>query len=292
MNENIWNGTDIVLINIDSIILGDRIRSVHDDERLKNLKASIEKEGLLQPIIINQDNKLIAGYRRYTSCKELGHTRIQAKRITTKDNLHERLIEIKENVDRKAFTFSEKMWAAKTIEPVIREFAEQRIKKKKETDLSRFGIVAKRGKTRDIMAEILGIGSGKTYDKAKYVWESRDEETISLLDENKLTISRAYNRTRHKHKLATETGAANSVIAGATGAAGLAEQAAGATDNIALSVENILLDLGTRIDNNDYDYDELKKARNILVLIQEKIEDQLEKKSIEYRMKQKWQQDS
>ena len=56
----------------------------------------------------NQDNKLIAGHRRYACCKELGHKAIQARRIETKGELHEALIEIRENVEREDFTFSEK----------------------------------------------------------------------------------------------------------------------------------------------------------------------------------------
>lgn len=271
MDETNSKSTDISIVDMEKIILGERIRTVQDDTRLKNLKASIEKEGLLQPIIINQDNKLIAGYRRYTCCRELGHTNIQAKRVYTKDDLHEKLIEIKENVDRKAFTFSEKMQAAKTIEPIIKEFAEKRIKEKKDSDLSRFGIITKRGKTRDIMAEILGIGSGKTYDKAKFIWESGDQDIISLLDDNKHTISRAYNRIRNKNKPA---------------------EAKTDKDGVIPSIEDLLLDMGTRIDNSNFDYNKLKQIRNLLLLIQEKIEEQLEKNSIEYKIKHKWKQET
>ncbi len=257
-----WEETDIIIIDIDDIVLGDRIRTVQDDDRLKNLKVSIEKDGLLQPIVINQDNKLIAGYRRYSSCKELGYTTIQAKKINTKDNLHEKLIEIKENVDRKGFSFSEKMTAAGIIEPIIKELAEQRGKHKRETDLSRFGIIAKRGKTRDIMAEILDFGSGKTYDKAKFIWETKNEEIIGLLDESKQTISRAYNRIRQKDKPPGQP-------------------------TTTPPIDDMLFELGNRIDNNNYSYNELRKIRNILQLLQEKIEEQLEINSLEYKINNK-----
>jgi hypothetical protein len=43
------------------------------------------------------------------------------------------------------------------------------------------------GKTRDIVAEQSGFGSGKQYEKAKYISENADAETIAKLDAGEIT---------------------------------------------------------------------------------------------------------
>ena len=129
---------------------------------------------------------------------ELGHKTIQAKMIETKDSYHEKMIEIRENVERKNLAFSEKMKAADAIEPMVKEKAKERIKNKTDSDLSDHGIDLKKGKTNDIMADILGMGSGKTYSRARNIWEAGDEEIIKELDENKTTIGAASNKVKMK----------------------------------------------------------------------------------------------
>lgn len=183
---------EIVAVNIDDIVIGERIRKDFSGAELSSLKESIKTDGLLQPIVINQDNKLIAGHRRYICCKELGYETIQARRIETKGELHEALIELRENIEREDFSFSEKMKASEIIEPIISKKAEERMKDKEASDLSEFGIDLGKGKTRDIMGKILNLGAGKTYDQAKKVWEAKDENLLAKLDENKIKINRAY----------------------------------------------------------------------------------------------------
>lgn len=186
--------------NIDEIDVGNRIRSHFSEEDLDSLKDSIKQDGLLQPIIINQDNKLIAGHRRYLCCKALGHSTIQARKITTKGELHEAILEIRENMERQEFTFSEKMKAAEVIEPIIKEKSEERLRYKTDSDLTEYGIDITKGKSRDIMAQILKMGSGSTYERSKKVWETKDEKLIKDLDTKKIKIGTAYLKATKKQK--------------------------------------------------------------------------------------------
>ncbi len=149
--------------------------------------------GLLQPIVIDQHKELIIGYRRYVCCKELGKTIITARVINTKNKLHKTILEIRENIDRHDFTFSEKMKAAEKIEPMIQAESLKRKKTKEKSDYHDFGIGARKGTTRDIVAEIAGFGSGPNYQKAKKIWESKDKDIIDKLDSGKIKINRAYN---------------------------------------------------------------------------------------------------
>ena len=80
-----------------------RVR-IHSGKDLTQLKESIQKLGLLHPIIISQDYRLLAGYRRFSAMKELGYKIIPViikKNLTELDELD---IEIEENWIRKNLT--------------------------------------------------------------------------------------------------------------------------------------------------------------------------------------------
>ncbi|WP_234015994.1 hypothetical protein [Staphylococcus simulans] len=57
--------------------------------------------------------------------------------------------------------------------------------KKQGTD---HGPEVKKGETRDIVGKASGFGSGRTYARAKYIYENADEETIKEVDEGKKSI--------------------------------------------------------------------------------------------------------
>jgi len=57
-------------MKISDIIIKNRFRK--DLGNLEDLKKSIKEIGLLHPIVINENNELIAGQRRLESCKQLG----------------------------------------------------------------------------------------------------------------------------------------------------------------------------------------------------------------------------
>lgn len=88
----------------DIIIRKYRIRKDIGD--LKPLKVSLQKYGLLSPIIINSKNILIAGERRLQAAKELGWDEID---VIIKDIKESQAfaIELDENITRKDFSPSE-----------------------------------------------------------------------------------------------------------------------------------------------------------------------------------------
>jgi ParB family chromosome partitioning protein len=53
---------------------------------------------------------------------------------------------------------------------------------------------ANNGTVRDIVAKESGFGSGKQYEKAKFILDNADDELIQSLDENKISIHGAYKR--------------------------------------------------------------------------------------------------
>ena len=69
-------------MQINKIKINKRFRK--DLGELESLKKSIQEIGLLQPIVVDEQNNLIAGYRRLSAFKELGKKEIDVKIIKIK----------------------------------------------------------------------------------------------------------------------------------------------------------------------------------------------------------------
>jgi len=94
---------EILSFDIDAIQVrpGWNIRGDIKSQDITSLKESIEKIGLQQPIIVNSNKELLAGYRRYTVCKALGHKFIHCKVLDFEENASdmERLSHLDENLE-------------------------------------------------------------------------------------------------------------------------------------------------------------------------------------------------
>lgn len=99
----------VTLIDMPTITVSDRQRKDLGD--LGELKTSFEREGQLNPIILDEHNNLIAGERRLRAAQELEWTQIHARIMPglTKDQTL--LIEMAENLGRKDFHWSEELQA-------------------------------------------------------------------------------------------------------------------------------------------------------------------------------------
>ena len=123
--------------------------------------------GLLHPIVINKQNKLIAGYRRIESAKLLGWESISATVIDLdKIVLGERA----ENAVRKDFTPSEAVAIAKAVEPLERQAAEERQKSGTPSVNLTEG-----GNALDKTASAVGM-SRNTLKKAQEIVEAAERE--------------------------------------------------------------------------------------------------------------------
>jgi len=95
-----------MLVKIDEIIIGENRRNVNP-ERVKELAASIQEIGLLNPITITEDKHLVAGLHRIEAYKLLGKTEIEAT-IVSLDELDAELAQIDENLIRNELTVLER----------------------------------------------------------------------------------------------------------------------------------------------------------------------------------------
>lgn len=92
----------IITIPVAKVRITDRIRSYPGD--LASLAESMEAIGLLNPIVIDSNNYLVAGYRRLTAARKLGWQEIEARMVDVRDKKTLLMIEMEENTTRKDFT--------------------------------------------------------------------------------------------------------------------------------------------------------------------------------------------
>lgn len=100
-------------IDVDSIIVGDRVRQDFGD--IEDLAQSIADHGLIQPVVVTSDHRLIAGERRLRAHKFLGFTKIRAVYLEVVDNAHLTILEATENIQRRDFTWQERVLAVDKV---------------------------------------------------------------------------------------------------------------------------------------------------------------------------------
>lgn len=185
-----------MLVDIEKIRVEDRIRKDLGD--ISELAKDIEQNGLINPPTVTPDLVLIAGERRLAACKLLGWQQIEVKVMEVRDYEHQLRLEISENENRKDFTLAERLDWARRLEQVERLKAKERMVTStggaNPRPLQNFA-EAEAGETRDKVAEAVGLGSGETYRKAKYIQE-HDPEAIERIDSGESSIHREYQRLR------------------------------------------------------------------------------------------------
>lgn len=96
----------IVELAIDSVIVPpDRQREKAEADQ--TLLTSIERRGLLNPIIVHQDNTLVAGERRLDAFRKLGRTHIPARVFETLGPVAAFEAELQENLARRQLSWQE-----------------------------------------------------------------------------------------------------------------------------------------------------------------------------------------
>jgi len=104
MNEN-GRGSVIVQIPLEEIIVKKRIRKDVGD--VSSLADSIRRFGLINPIVINKRNVLIAGRRRLEAVRNLGWRTVNAAVIDSTDELSKLEFELEENLHRQDLSLEE-----------------------------------------------------------------------------------------------------------------------------------------------------------------------------------------
>lgn len=168
---------------IKDIRIGRRFRKALGDVQL--LADSIERLGLLHPVVITPQGRLIAGRRRLEACRRLRWSTIPVH-VVDLENVDEG--ELAENVHRKDFLPSE-LWAiAKSVKKLVQTPPGRPSKTVENCHRSP-------GKTRDKAAAYFGI-SGRHLDKIGAVCEGGFPDLIDQLDADPRSVHRCYMRLK------------------------------------------------------------------------------------------------
>ena len=152
---------------------------------LDELAQSIAEIGLLHPIVLKPDLRLVIGQRRLEACRSLGWSKIPARIVSTFEDARASLAaELDENTCRLDMTPSEKVGLGLRLEEFERPKAEAR--KAATQAKPGEGTVGgenfspptnEKGKTREIVGAAIGM-SGPTYTRAKAVVRASQDEDL------------------------------------------------------------------------------------------------------------------
>jgi N6-adenosine-specific RNA methylase IME4 len=156
---------------ISSIKIGERHRADLGD--ISMLAASIEQVGLLHPIVVTPDGRLIAGHRRFEACKVLGWSEIP---VTVVDLDQIVRGEYAENTQRKDFTLAEAVAIKWDLEPLERAEAKKRQGTRTDKHPGKLPTSSK-GRAADKAAEATGIGR-RTLEKAEAVMRAAIDDPL------------------------------------------------------------------------------------------------------------------
>ena len=185
-------------VSVNEIHIGNRSRKTIGS--IDSLERSIEQFGVLQPIGITPNKKLIFGHRRLQACRNIGKETIPCRvfDVAADDPVMALRLEREENEHRIDLAPSEKVEIARRIEESLagRQGGDQKSKDKI------LPIDMPQGKSSDIAAKAVDMNR-ETYRQAKAIVDSGDEEAIQEMDSG-AAVSKIY-REKVSRKIETKT---------------------------------------------------------------------------------------
>jgi ParB family chromosome partitioning protein len=155
------------------------------------------------PPVVTPEYELIAGERRVRALKLLDYKQTEVRAMAVNDAEHQLNIEISENEVRKDFSKSERVEYGRRLERIERIKVDERRKAnlKQNTGVENFP-PRNEGKTRDKIAEQIGIGSGKQCEKEKFIDENADPETLTQWNAGDISTYATYIKIKKEKELA------------------------------------------------------------------------------------------
>ena len=160
-------------VHISDVIVPERLRKL-DYSKVDELAQSIKQIGLLQPIVIDTDNNLLAGNHRLEAIKNLGYKKIECKKINLPEQ-KSKLVEIDENLIHYELSIIEKSEHIALKESILQSLGIRATQKNNQYAYAQLGISST---TKELAAEI-GIGR-RQYQKIKQVYKINDDARLML----------------------------------------------------------------------------------------------------------------
>jgi len=169
-------------MKISDIKISNRHRKTLGD--IRALMDSMKDVGLLHAVVLDSDNKLIAGERRVAAAKMLGWGDIDAHVVTGLDEIAKHLrAERDENTCREPFTPIEAALMADDLAPYEKKAAKERQEESRANRGENFTARSdeSKGRSADKVAEAVGM-SRPTLDKAKAVMKAAKADPANYGD--------------------------------------------------------------------------------------------------------------
>ena len=213
-------------IPINSITITERTRKDFGD--IDSLAESINTVGLLQPIVINEDSKLMDGQRRILACTKLGISKIPFYRVSLRQII---LGEFHANSNRKDFTTSERVAISYAVEKYLREnsrgVGRPRLSQKEDENAAKgkddelpldsnntktgknnsVNLTTFSGRVSDNVSSYFGV-SRNTLEKEKKIINAAEqnpegfEELRKKVDKKQISVDKAFKRIQKQIKKA------------------------------------------------------------------------------------------
>jgi len=151
---------------------------IYGNEDVGDLVELIRHSGWVKPIVCTSSYTIISGHRRWKAALELGLERLPIEVKDFPDEVAELEALLLENASRFK-TIEQKVREAKAWQEVEEKKARQRMSDAAKAlfqGVENFPHPEK-GKTRDRIASLVGLGSGRTYQKAAKVVTQSDKES-------------------------------------------------------------------------------------------------------------------
>jgi len=158
------------------------------EEDYQRLRADIAERGIMVPVEVDEDGNILDGHHRMAIAQELG---IKCPTVVRREmaEYDKRIHAVMLNLARRQLTDPQKVLLGRRIEPDIAERALARMAIGGET--AGRGRPAEKGKdkcpdpiegkqTRDEVAEVVGLGSGRTYERNKKVMDQAEQMAKEL----------------------------------------------------------------------------------------------------------------
>lgn len=183
----------------ESLQINDNIRNcipAHTDILKKRLEESIlSDKSIHEPILIWGDT-IVDGYLRYEIARsnKIPFTTLSVDYNDEEDAIKSR-VEIHLN-RRNLSPFERATLAIKYFKPIIESESEKRMLAGKSDP----ELISTQGKTRVKLAKIADVGSDSIY-KVEHIITNGDEELLQKLEENKITINKAFSLCKWREQL-------------------------------------------------------------------------------------------
>jgi ParB family chromosome partitioning protein len=185
MTSGIFNSTPI-----DSIIINRDERQRRELRGIEELAESINRLGLIHPIVIDEQGVLIAGERRLTAMKLLGWTAVPTQLESSLDPLKHQAIELEENIKRLDITWQERALA-------MQRFAE--IRREEEPALSQAKIAEELGLSSMDVSRNLAVAKALTSGNDRVAKADRFSTALNIVErENSRKAASTFDKVETK----------------------------------------------------------------------------------------------